>query len=230
MDFGLAKRLHEPHEGDGDTTAGSLTEAGTMLGTPAYMSPEQLRGEPVETRSDIFSFGVVLFELLTGAHPFKRDTVSEMVAAILRDPPSRGDGHGGQVDYAVLDRLLAKAPDDRYQSFDEVLVEVRRLRDMTFDSPEPLSEREDASEPPLGSRRTRYVGRETEQVELGRALERVIRGRGGLALIGGEPGVGKTRLVEQVLAQATHRRCLTLTGRCYEMEGTPPIFPPKKVL
>ena len=93
MDFGLAKRMPDPGGSDSeDLTLGSLTQTGAVLGTPAYMAPEQVRGEPTDARSDIFSFGVVLVELLTGEHPFKRGSVSETVAAILRDPPSRAEG------------------------------------------------------------------------------------------------------------------------------------------
>ena len=226
MDFGLAKRLHSPGGTDSeDLTPGSLTATGTLLGTPAYMAPEQIRGEPADTRSDIFSFGVVLFELLTREHPFKRGTVSETIAAILRDPPSGGAGSGDQIDYAIFDKLLAKAPAERYQSFDEVSVEVRRLRDVSSTWTEPVSAAADEGEPTVGGRRTQFVGRDAEQAELGRWLDRAARGRGGLVLVGGEPGVGKTRLVEQVLDTARQQRCLTLTGRCYEMEGTAPFIP-----
>ena len=140
MDFGLAKRMRDAGVSDSkDITPGSLTETGTLLGTPAYMSPEQVRGESVDARSDIFSFGVVLFELLTGEHPFKRGTVSETIAAILRDPPSGGEGSGDQIDYAIFDKLLAKSHAERYQSFDEVSVEVRRLRDVSSTWTEPVS-------------------------------------------------------------------------------------------
>ena len=226
MDFGLAKRMHDPGGSDSqDLTPGSLTQTGALLGTPAYMAPEQVRGGEADARSDIFSFGVVLFELLTGEHPFKRGTVSDTIAAILRDPPTRADGSGDPIDYAIFDKLLAKAPVDRYQSFDEVSVEVRRLRDATSGWTEPLSELADASAPPLGGRRTPFVGRDSELAELGRWLDQAVRGRGGLVLIGGEPGVGKTRLVEQLLEMARQRRCLALTGRCYEVEGTAPFIP-----
>ena len=226
MDFGLAKRLQGSGDSNsGDITPGSLTQTGALLGTPAYMAPEQIRGEPADTRSDIFSFGVVLFELLTGEHPFKRCTVSETVAAILRDPPSGGAASRDQFDYAIFDKLLAKTPADRYQSFDEVSVEVRRLRDASSTWTEPVSAVADDGEPTVGGRRTPFVGRDAEQAELGRWLDRAARGRGGLVLVGGEPGVGKTRLVEQVLETARHQRCLTLTGRCYEMEGTAPFIP-----
>ena len=226
MDFGLAKRMRDPGASDSqDLTPGSLTATGTLLGTPAYMAPEQVRGEPADTRSDVFSFGVVLFELLTREHPFKRGTVIETIAAILRDPPSGGAGSGAQIDYAIFDKLLAKTPDDRYQSFEDVSVEVRRLRDVSSTWTEPVSAVEDDGESTVGSRRTPFVGRDAEQAELGRWLDRAARGRGGLVLVGGEPGVGKTRLVEQVLETARQQRCLTLTGRCYEMEGTAPFMP-----
>ena len=226
MDFGLAKRMRDPGVSDSEeSTAGNLTRTGMLLGTPAYMAPEQVRGGSVDARSDIFSFGVVLFELLTGEHPFKRGTVSDMIAAILRDAPTRADGSGDQVDYAIFDKLLAKTPDDRYQSFDEVSVEVRRLRDATSAWTEPLSEPADTTQPPVGARRTPFVGRDDERAELGRWLDRAVRGRGGLVLVGGEPGVGKTRLVEQLLEVAQQQRCLALTGRCYEIEGTAPFIP-----
>ena len=226
MDFGLAKRVQVPGgSDDSDVTPGSLTATGALLGTPAYMAPEQVRGEPADTRSDIFSFGVVLFELLTGGHPFKRGTVTETIAAILRDPPSGGEGSGDRVDYAIFDRLLAKVPDDRYQSFDEVSVEVRRLRDATSTWVEPSPAAVSLGETPLSGRRTPFVGREAELADLGRWLDQAVVGRGGLVLIGGEPGVGKIRLFEQVLDVARRRRCLALTGRCYEMEGTAPFMP-----
>ena len=226
MDFGLAKRLQDPGGSDGeDLTPGSLTQTGTLLGTPAYMAPEQVRGESIDARSDIFSFGVVLFELLTGEHPFRRGTVSDTIAAILRDAPSRALGIGDQIDYAIFDKLLAKTPADRYQSFEEVSVEVRRLRDATSAWTEPLSVFADGSETPLGGRRTPFVGRDAERAELGRWLDRAVRGRGGLVLVGGEPGVGKTRLVEQLLDAARQQGCLALTGRCYESEGTAPFIP-----
>ena len=226
MDFGLAKRIRDAEDGDSaGLTPGSLTETGAVLGTPAYMAPEQIRGEPADARSDIFSFGVVLFELLTGEHPFRRGTVSDTIAAILRDAPTRADGSDARIDHAIFDKLLAKTPADRYQSFEEVSVAVRRLRDARSGWTVPLSKLADASAPPLGGRRTPFVGRDAERAELGRWLDLAVRGRGGLVLIGGEPGVGKTRLVEQLLDVARQRRCLALTGHCYEMEGTAPFIP-----
>ncbi len=93
LDFGLARRLPtveagaDSREPTAAASAGLHTEAGRLLGTLGYMSPEQVRGEPVDARSDIFSFGVVLLEMLTGRGAFIRDTASDTMAAILRDDP-----------------------------------------------------------------------------------------------------------------------------------------------
>ena len=73
--------------------------------------------------------------------------------------------------------------------------------------------------------RTPFVGRESERAEARRLLDQAVAGQGSLLLLGGEPGVGKTRLAEEVLAEGGQRGCLALTGRCYETEGTPPFIP-----
>ena len=223
MDFGLAKRLREPGTTDSQvTTHDTLTGVGSFVGTPAYMAPEQILGSTADERSDVFSFGVVLFELLGGSHPFRKETTSDTLAAIVRDPPTPPHRAADPAVYAIFDKLLAKDPGDRYASFAEVHAEVRRLRD----SASAWTAADDAAGgSPSGGRRTPYVGRETEQGELLQLVDQAIRGRGGVMLIGGEPGVGKTRLVERVLARARERRCLAVTGRCYEMEGTPPFVP-----
>jgi eukaryotic-like serine/threonine-protein kinase len=79
MDFGLAKRLLEM-PGDGDTTVTFLTTPGTIIGTPAYMSPEQVKGQPLDVRSDLFSFGVILAEMISGRHLFRKPSPAERMA------------------------------------------------------------------------------------------------------------------------------------------------------
>ena len=90
LDFGLAHRGAEPDDVDHtSSTTRWTTEPGTILGTPHYMSPEQVLGQPATPRSDLFAFGVIVFEMLTGVHPFKRETRGDTVAAIVReDAPS----------------------------------------------------------------------------------------------------------------------------------------------
>jgi serine/threonine protein kinase len=87
MDFGLAKKVVDEDGTEQDITS-ALTREGTTLGTIAYMSPEQLRGKTVDTRSDIFSFGIVLYELLSGVHPFRKPKQVETTNAILSEDPT----------------------------------------------------------------------------------------------------------------------------------------------
>jgi tetratricopeptide (TPR) repeat protein len=226
MDFGLAKRLREPGMPHSQVpTRDTLTSVGAWVGTPTYMAPEQVLGEDADARSDIFAFGVVLYELLAGIHPFRRSTSTGTLGAILHDPPTPPPDSTKRSDYTIFDKLLAKERRDRYQSFREVLAELRRLRDETSEWMAVQGDVLADAQAPLGPRRTPYVGRERETAELHACLDRAIRGRGGIVLIGGEPGVGKTRLVEQVQGVARQRKCLALTGRCYEMEGAPPFIP-----
>ena len=93
MDFGLAKRASS---GECDVTLTSdgeqLTGRGMAVGTPDYMSPEQVSGAPLDHRSDLFSFGLILCEMLTGKHPFRRGSALETMSAILRDPPDLAAG------------------------------------------------------------------------------------------------------------------------------------------
>jgi serine/threonine-protein kinase len=124
MDFGLAKRLVDSAAAGGDVdsnvdTAARLTASGTILGTPGYMSPEQVKGLTLDVRSDIFSFGVILAEMLGGRHPFRRPSFAETLSAVLSEPPELGADvpHGWR---GLLQRLLAKAVEDRYASIAEV--------------------------------------------------------------------------------------------------------------
>ena len=114
MDFGLAKRV-TPLGLDDDTglaTATLLTVPGTVLGTLGYMAPEQICGGAGDRRSDAFSFGVVLYEMLTGTHPIRKDTQADTVAAILGADPVSLDGLPEAV-ASILRSLLAKDPDQR---------------------------------------------------------------------------------------------------------------------
>jgi len=130
MDFGLAKQLQSEGEASTEETLTKLTEEGSTLGTLAYMSPEQLRGLAVDPRSDIFSFGVVLYELVAGAHPFRGDTQAEISSALLKETPpplARYQDKTPELLEHVVRKMLAKDPDDRYQSVHEVRTDLAEL-------------------------------------------------------------------------------------------------------
>ncbi len=128
MDFGLAKRFVSGRVSGNAETLTALTRAGAAPGTLAYMSPEQLRGEEADPRSDIFSFGIVLYEMLAGAHPFQRGSANETLAALLAADPPHLDRPGvtSGLRQAVR-RMLAKNPAARYPSFAAVLSDLRSL-------------------------------------------------------------------------------------------------------
>ena len=224
MDFGLAKQA--PSSQADAETVGALTESGVRIGTPGYMSPEQLLGGQVDERSDIFAFGILLYELLANVHPFTRASQSGTMSAILRETPapvSQYAKDAPETARVTLDRLLAKEPQHRYQSFRDVREDLRQLlQDASGLTPVPQTAPAEAG---ASTGRTPFVGRESERAEARRLLDHAVSGHGEVLLLGGEPGVGKTRLAEEVLAEGLQRGCLALTGRCYETEGTPPFIP-----
>jgi serine/threonine-protein kinase len=127
LDFGLAKRVESvaPGKETSAPTGTGHTEPGTVMGTAGYMSPEQVKGFPVDHRSDIFSFGAILYELLSGNRAFKRDTNVETMAAIMRDEPPELSESGRNISPAldhIVKHCLEKDRDHRFQS----------ARDITF--------------------------------------------------------------------------------------------------
>jgi eukaryotic-like serine/threonine-protein kinase len=132
LDFGLAKTLQRPSAtgvDDGLTAMTELappTDAGTVMGTVGYMSPEQVRGAGVDCRTDIFSFGAVLYEMLSGVRAFKRNTAAETMTAILNDDPPELSLAGHPIAPALertVRHCLEKSPEQRFQS----------ARDLAFD-------------------------------------------------------------------------------------------------
>ncbi len=122
LDFGLAKLQRQENEGDGEDempTAARLTVPGTMMGTVGYMSPEQVRGQEADHRSDIFAFGATLYEMLAGERAFMGDSDADVVSAILREHPadvSKSSVPVPPVLERIVHRCLEKSPHERFQS------------------------------------------------------------------------------------------------------------------
>ncbi len=134
LDFGLAKPI-EPvmtdEDADPNTVSAELTKAGKIVGTVSYMSPEQARGDTVDVRSDIFSFGVLLYRMVTGEFPFAGPSQVETLAKILESRPEAPSGKRADVPpelERIIDKCLRKDPNDRYQSAADLLVDLRNLR------------------------------------------------------------------------------------------------------
>lgn len=130
MDFGLAKQVTSSEGGDSQVeTESRLTAEGATLGTLAYMSPEQVRGETVDARSDIFSFGVVLYEMLTGTHPFSKATSMDTAAAILNQAPAPLPEVVPEQLKHLIGKSLEKALETRYQLVHDVRTDLARVQE-----------------------------------------------------------------------------------------------------
>jgi predicted ATPase/serine/threonine protein kinase len=198
LDFGLAKLRGVDPALDSDAST-SLTEEGTVLGTVGYMSPEQATGGALDFRSDQFSFGSVLYEMVTGFPAFRKKTHAETVAAILRDAPQ---GLGSRVMQApppfiwIVDRCLAKDPKERYASTRDLARDLAAVRDRLAEAPTRPSE---ARPNNLPVQRTAFIGRGHEAAALRQLLSRADVQ---LVTLTGPGGIGKTRLALQVAADA----------------------------
>jgi predicted ATPase len=210
LDFGLARRLPGSDSPD-SAPADKGTDPGTRIGTLMYMSPEQARAEPVGSASDIFSLGVVLYELATGTHPFLADSEISILHAIVEQtpvPPVRLNPEVPAPLDGLIQQMLAKDPRLR-PTAGEVATALIEL-------PHPAVGRS-ASLPPRQERRP-TVGREQELAALRDGFASASAGLGQVLCVTGEPGLGKTTLVEDFLAEliAGSQACRVARGRCSE--------------
>ena len=200
LDFGLAKLLAVDHplDSDGSTSAGPITTDGAVMGTLSYMSPEQANGAKLDFRSDQFSFGSVLYEMVAGVPAFQKKTPAETVAAILRDEPERIGSRMLQAPAPfiwIVERCLAKDPKQRYASTRDLARDLAAVRDRLADAPVRHSEPRPSN---LPVQRTAFIGREHEAAALRQLLARdEVR----LVTLTGPGGIGKTRLALQVAGE-----------------------------
>jgi predicted ATPase/serine/threonine protein kinase len=193
LDFGLAKLL-KPDRGSSDSST-TITEDGTVVGTVGYMSPEQATGEELDFRSDQFSFGSILYEMVSGTPAFKKKTHAETTAAILRDEPELLGAKTLRAPAPfiwIVARCLAKDPPQRYASTRDLARDLAAVRDRLIDVPaaeaKPFSHN-------LPVQRTAFIGREHEERVFRQLLSRTDIH---LVTLTGPGGIGKTRLALQV--------------------------------
>jgi len=203
LDFGLAKLASTSGElSEIRTMSAWQTRPGLVLGTVQYMSPEQASGGRLDFRSDQFSFGLVLYEMVTGKHPFQRSTAAETLVAILRE---QAEPIGVQNPDApaplcwAIERCLAKEPDKRYVSTRDLARELAAIRDHFSEKPVKQVETRPTN---LPVQRTGFVGREKE---VAAAKELLLRQDVRLVTVTGPGGIGKTRLAVQVASGLVER-------------------------
>jgi predicted ATPase/predicted Ser/Thr protein kinase len=190
LDFGLAKQT----AADEDLTW-DATREGAVMGTPAYMSPEQALGRIVDARSDLFSLGVVLYELAAGQLPFVASTKYETIDRILHHDPADIAAINPHIPAGlgrIIIRSLEKNPDRRFQTAAELL---RDLRQSSADA-QPLS-RQEPGRSNLPQQLTHFIGRQREIAQIRRLLTSTR-----LVTLTGPGGIGKTRLALQVAAES----------------------------
>jgi class 3 adenylate cyclase len=217
-DFGLAVALD----------LSRLTQAGMMVGTVAYMPPEQALGGKVDTRSDLYGLGATLYEMACGRPPFSGHDPVAVVSQHLNTPPVAPSFHNPSLPPALNDlilKLLAKNPEDRPSSADEVLAVLESLSEQV-ERGEVVAPAEPAAATPIGRVAWgTFVGREREMEQLKGRLADAFSGLGSVVMVVGEAGIGKTRLLQEFATYARLRGAQVLWGAAYEGEARLPYGP-----
>jgi class 3 adenylate cyclase/tRNA A-37 threonylcarbamoyl transferase component Bud32 len=215
-DFGLALSLDRSR----------LTQEGMMIGTAAYMPPEQALSGEVTPRSDLYALGAVLYEMVTGRAPFLGDDVVAVISQHINTAPVAPSWHNPELPRALealILQLLAKDPSARPESAEAVCQELARVSSVRADVVAPT---ERAAANPLDRLAGGvFVGRDQELTQLRAAFDDSLSGRGHILMLVGEPGIGKTRTAEELATYARLRGAQVLWGRCYEGEGAPAYWP-----
>jgi eukaryotic-like serine/threonine-protein kinase len=212
-DFGLAT-----------TEARARVSGRTLVGTVAYLPPEQALGEAATPQSDLYSLGGLLYEMLTGQPPFPGDDAVSIISQHLHADPVPPSRHSPDVPEAldrVMLRLLAKRPEDRPES----AAEAREELVAALETPSAPAEEARPANPLESLAGGVFVGRERELEQLREAVDGALAGRGSLQLLVGEPGIGKTRAAEEVATYAQLSGARVYWGRCREDEGAPAYWP-----
>jgi serine/threonine protein kinase/tetratricopeptide (TPR) repeat protein len=233
LDFGLAKDVSPETSNDATMTAAGRTQAGIVMGTPAYMSPEQVSGRVLDCRTDIFSLGVMLHEMATGRRPFEGTSSAELVSSILRDhPPLVTDVRSDLPrDLArIIRRCLEKDPRHRLQTARDVSNELRDLaRLASHTAPTPSSTLRSAAAPDSGAARAeegfwvavlpfKYSGGNSDLTALGEGLtEDIVTGLSRFSYL---KVIARSSTVRYAREAVDVRTAANELGARYVMEGS----------
>ncbi len=214
MDFGLARGAAESR----------ITKTGTIAGTLSYMSPEQVAAGGVDHRTDIYSLGTVLYECLTGEPPFSGELQS-VLYRIVHEIPQSPRVLGAEISEdleAIVLACIAKEPGKRPQRAGEISESLRRSQTRLHQS--DLGKSVVMTKTMMMPRvaLSPFIGRDKEQAELQKRLNLAISGECQFVVVSGEPGVGKTRLLDEIENLARARKVLVLHGRSIEQDGAFP--------
>jgi class 3 adenylate cyclase len=215
-DFGLAVALDRSR----------ITLEGMMVGTVAYMPPEQALGQPADARSDLYSLGALLYELVCGRQPFVGDDVVAVISQHINTAPVAPSWHNANVAQPLEElilKLLAKAPEERPPNAAAVRERLEALSSGELVAPAPVAH--DRANPLDRLATGVFIGRERETKELRAGLEAALSGRLRLMTLAGEMGIGKTRMAAELATYASLRGAQVVWGRCYEGEGAPAYWP-----
>lgn len=210
MDFGLALA----------STESRLTKTGTLVGTVAYLSPEQVTAHAVDFRSDIYSLGTVLYECLAGEPPFSGE-VQSILYRIVHEVPQPPRALGADIREELQDiilQCLQKDPGKRPQKAGQLAEALRRHRASLHSDEFAMSVVLTASRTLQRPAASAFIGREKEFTELQHRLNAALAGDCQFAVVAGEPGIGKTRLLEELKKLATVRKIRVLYGRFVEQD------------
>lgn len=204
-----------------DTDRSRLTQHGMLLGTVAYMAPEQALGGEVTPASDLYALGCFLYELVTGAPPFGGEATA-VISQHLNTPPVAPSWHTEHCPpplEALILSLLEKDPAKRPASATAALEALEPI------DPDEKSTRHSDASPLARLARGVFVGRTKELERLRKAFDEAFAGRGGVVMLTGEPGIGKTRTAQELESYARMRGAQVLWGRTHETGGAPPFWP-----
>ncbi len=220
-DFGLA------HLGD----VSAMTRTGTVMGTVLYLSPEQAQGRSVDARSDLYALGAVFYEMLAGHPPFVADSAVAVIYKHLNEEPQPLTSSLDDLPVAierVVRRLLHKDPERRYDSAEDLVVALTEALEGGDGPAEALAKA--PNELALASGELPLAGRVVERQALIDGLDGAIAGAGGMMLLAGEAGIGKTRLARELELVARRRNVLVLWGTCLYSDSPDPYAPIAEVV